>query len=79
MIELSLMKLREVEQMDDSVREVIRKFELKRQEKSQHMELLDELITKLNEKKYDIDDLYYKIMGRQPIIPGDQTNSVFYS
>lgn len=43
------------------------------------MEMLDELISKLNEKKYDIDDLYYKIMGRHPIIVGDQNNSVFYS
>lgn len=65
--------------MDDSLKEVIMKFEQKRQEKSQHMELLDELITKLNQKKYDIDDLYYKIMGRQPIMAGDQNNSVFYS
>lgn len=48
------------------------------------MEMLDELILKLSEKRYDIDDLYYKVMGRHPVdigggINNDQNNSVFYS
>jgi len=46
------------------------------------MEMLDEMISELNEKRYDIDDLYYKVMGRHPVAIGassDQNNSVFYS
>lgn len=47
------------------------------------MEMLDEMMSKVNEKKYDIDDLYYKVMGRHPVAIGacssDQNNSVFYS
>lgn len=43
------------------------------------MEMLDEMIVKLNEKKYDIDDLYFKVLGHHPITVGEQANSVFYS
>ena len=44
--------------------------------------MLDEMISKLNEKRYDMDELYFKIMGCHPVAigsSGEQTNSVFYS
>lgn len=58
---------------------MIDNFNQKREEKSLHMEMLDEMIVKLNEKKYDIDDLYFKVLGHHPITVGEQANSVFYS
>ena len=43
------------------------------------MEMLNQALLNLNEKKYELEDLYCKIMGENlPIALPEHQNSVFY-
>jgi hypothetical protein len=79
MIELALIKLKEIESQDGDARRILTEFAEKGKEKSQHMQLLDEAIIKMNEKKYDMEDLYFKTMGYNKTLAEECPNSVFYS
>lgn len=79
MIDLAILKLKELQHSDNDAKEILLAFEQRLKEKSEHMQMLDEMLLKFNEKKYDAEDLYFKIMGPSKSIFTECPNSVFYS
>ncbi len=79
MIDLAIVKLKEIQATDVDAQEILAAFDQKSQEKSQHMQMLEEVVAKINEKKYDMEDMYFKIMGYTRSLVEECPNSVFYS
>ena len=79
MIELAMIKVREMQGTDLEAREILVNYERKLKERSQHMAMLDEVMVKMNEKKYELEDLYVKVMGSTKLMMEECANSVFYS
>lgn len=79
MIDLAILKLKELQHSDTDAKEILLAFEQRLKEKSEHMQMLDEMLLKFNEKKYDVEDLYFKIMGPSKSNFTECPNSVFYS
>lgn len=79
MIDLAILKLKELQHSDNDAKEILLAFDQRLKEKSEHMQMLDEMLLKFNEKKYDAEDLYFKIMGPSKSIFTECPNSVFYS
>lgn len=64
---------------DLEARDILGQYEAKLKEKSQHMRMLEEVMLKGNEKRYELEDLYAKVMGTVAIANQECGNSVFYS
>lgn len=79
MIDLAVIKLKELQSTDPEAKTILTSYEQKSKDKSLHMELLDEVLMKINEKKYEMEDLYCKIMGSTKMILEECPNSVFIS
>jgi hypothetical protein len=54
MIDLSLQKLKEIQTSDNEAREILIAYESKTKKKSSHMTMLEEVMVKINEKKYEM-------------------------
>ncbi len=78
MIELAIIKLKEVQGSDPEAKAILLAYDRKLKEKSVHMAMLDEVMVKINEKKYEMEDLYVKVMGTAKSRTEECPNSVFY-